>query len=212
MNLRDKLFSKKKEVCRIHHKDENASARLSQSLKMLIPSRTVPFVIVCIGTDRATGDALGPLVGSQLRKTLPASNVFGTLESPVHAVNLQETIDKIEKLYNDPFIVGIDACLGKYSSIGMITIGEGPVQPGTGVNKRLPPVGNIHMTGIVNVGGFMEYFVLQNTRLSLVMSMANIIAAALSESFATNEKMIAIDNVASLNIKMNKKKEQHFLQ
>jgi len=33
--------------------------------------------------------------------------------------------------------------------------------------------------GVVNVGGFMEYFVLQNTRLSLVMRMADVIAEGL---------------------------------
>jgi len=48
------------------------------------------------------------------------------------------------------------------------------------VNKDLPPVGDIHMTGIVNVGGFMEYFVLQNTRLNLVVKMADIIAGCIS--------------------------------
>lgn len=50
---------------------------------------------------------------------------------------------------------------------------------GAGVNKQLPPVGDIHLTGIVNVGGFMEYFVLQNTRLSLVMRLSDIIATSL---------------------------------
>jgi hypothetical protein len=34
--------------------------------------------------------------------------------------------------------------------------------------------------GIVNVGGFMEYMILQNTRLSLVMKMAEIISAGIS--------------------------------
>ncbi|MNJ05080.1 hypothetical protein D3C73_1661750 [compost metagenome] len=37
----------------------------------------------------------------------------------------------------------------------------------------------MHITGIVNVGGFMEYFVLQNTRLSLVMDLAELIAKAI---------------------------------
>ena len=36
------------------------------------------------------------------------------------------------------------------------------------------------ISGIVNVGGFMEYVVLQNTRLSLVMNMANKIAQVLN--------------------------------
>ncbi|NLA06754.1 MAG: DUF1256 domain-containing protein, partial [Firmicutes bacterium] len=58
--------------------------------------------------------------------------------------------------------------------------------PGTGVSKTLPPIGDIHVTGIVNVGGYMEYLVLQNTRLSVVMKMADIISKALlqlSEEF-----------------------------
>ena len=37
-------------------------------------------------------------------------------------------------------------------------------------------MGEIHITGIVNVSGFMEYFVFQNTSLHLVMEMAKTIA------------------------------------
>jgi len=40
----------------------------------------------------------------------------------------------------------------------------------------LPPIGDAYVTGVVNVGGFMEYLVLQNTRLSLVIKMADAIA------------------------------------
>lgn len=47
------------------------------------------------------------------------------------------------------------------------------------MNKELPEVGEIHLTGIVNVSGFMEFFVLQNTRLNLVMKMAKTIAEAI---------------------------------
>ncbi|MNR60409.1 hypothetical protein D3C85_1818810 [compost metagenome] len=54
------------------------------------------------------------------------------------------------------------------------------------MNKDLPPVGDIHMTGIVNVGGFMEYFVLQNTRLQLVIRMSEIIAQSLFTAIAKN--------------------------
>ena len=58
----------------------------------------------------------------------------------------------------------------------------GPVKPGAGVNKELPAVGDIHITGIVNVSGFMEYFVLQNTRLHLVMKMAKTIANGIHDA------------------------------
>lgn len=153
-----------------------------------------PLVILCIGTDRSTGDSLGPLVGSRL-KTLssPSLKVYGTLENPVHAVNLEETTKKIHLELKEPFIVAVDACLGKSESIGYISIKSGPLQPGTGVNKSLPAVGNLHVVGVVNVGGFMEYLVLQNTRLNLVMQMAELIGdgiiQACQELFSPSQPM-----------------------
>ena len=58
----------------------------------------------------------------------------------------------------------------------------GALKPGAGVNKQLPPVGEVHVTGIVNVSGFMEFFVLQNTRLNLVMKMAQTMASGIMEA------------------------------
>lgn len=137
-------------------------------------------VCVCIGTDRSTGDALGPLVGSKLERLNPRGlTVFGTLDNPVHAVNLEDILQLIKLEYPDTTVIGIDACLGQLSSVGHLHLGFGPLKPGTGVNKKLPEVGHLHITGIVNVGGFMEYFVLQNTRLSTVMKMADTIASSL---------------------------------
>jgi putative sporulation protein YyaC len=152
--------------------------RLLLHLSQVTPGQQV--VVVCIGTDRSTGDCLGPLVGTSLAKYNSSFfHLFGTLEHPVHAVNLGDTINEIEQTFTNPFIIGIDACLGQSSSVGSIQVVKGPLKPGAGVNKQLPPVGDIHLTGIVNVGGFMEYFVLQNTRLSLVMTLSEIIAASL---------------------------------
>ncbi len=140
-----------------------------------------PRVVVCIGTDRSTGDSLGPLVGSKLQeKNHSFFKVLGTLDHPVHASNLAEYLKVIEEMDN-PFVVAIDACLGNIENIGNVNIGEGALKPGAGVNKHLPSVGNLYITGIVNVGGFMEYFVLQNTRLSLVMKMANIISEGIHQ-------------------------------
>jgi putative sporulation protein YyaC len=138
------------------------------------------IVIVCVGTDRSTGDSLGPLVGTSLsREPNPQFDLYGTLDEPVHAMNLNETLLQISRTSPQPYVIAVDACLGQVSSVGCIQIGAGPVRPGAGVNKELPPVGDVHMTGIVNVGGFMEYFVLQNTRLNLVMKMADIISQSL---------------------------------
>jgi putative sporulation protein YyaC len=105
-------------------------------------------------------------------------HVFGTLDEPVHAKNLNEHLTMFEK-FDNPFIVAIDACLGKFERIGFINIKEGPLSPGSGVNKQLPAVGHMNITGIVNMGGFMEIMILQNTRLSLVMNMANLVSSAI---------------------------------
>jgi putative sporulation protein YyaC len=169
---------------KIDHTHPQAFDHLSQQLHDLINERSQesPIVIVCIGTDRSTGDALGPLVGSRLSSLSLENicNIYGTLEHPVHAVNLKDTLQEIERTFANPFIIAVDACLGQLSSVGQVTVGRGPLKPGAGVNKDLPEVGHIHITGIVNVGGFMEYFVLQNTRLSVVMRMAECIAQSLA--------------------------------
>lgn len=136
------------------------------------------ITVVCIGTDRSTGDALGPLIGSMLEEH--DVHVLGTLDNPVHAQNLQERIKEI----TTPKTLAVDACLGQVSSVGQITFGEGAIRPGAGVHKELPPIGNYSMVGIVNVGGFMEYYVLQNTRLSLVMGMAKAMTSLLIKAQA----------------------------
>lgn len=140
-----------------------------------------PAVFMCIGTDRSTGDALGPLIGTKIQG-LQSENVavYGTLAYPVHAGNLASVIEEVERAHPEALLVAIDACLGKSEHVGQIGVRPGPLLPGRGVNKRLPAVGHAHIVGIVNVGGFMEYFVLQNTRLHLVMRMADAIAEALA--------------------------------
>lgn len=176
-----KIFSRKPFSYKVHFEEDHAVENFSLQLKGLIPdSHKQELVIVCIGTDRSTGDALGPLIGTNLlKRNLSSFDVYGTLENPVHAINLNEQMDEINKKYQNPFIIGIDACLGRINSVGTISLADGPVKPGAAVNKQLPPVGDIHITGIVNIGGFMEYFVLQNTRLHVVVKLSDIIAESI---------------------------------
>ena len=166
--------------------DPNALDNFSRALQTeiaLVENKLI--VLICIGTDRSTGDCLGPLVGTKLsdERELPFQ-VFGTLDNPVHATNLIEHVSNIHTNFSNPFVIAIDACLGNLENIGCVTIGKGSLKPGAGVNKSLPPVGDLHITGIVNVGGFLEYFVLQNTRLNIVMKMATLISKGLINSFS----------------------------
>ncbi|MEW6662009.1 MAG: spore protease YyaC [Bacillota bacterium] len=160
---------------------DKLSHGLCQIVHCLDPAGSRPLVVVGIGTDRSTGDSLGPLVGTKLRSlNLDEVWVYGHLDEPVHAGNLEEKLQLITAVHVNPLVIAVDACLGQSDSIGSLTLAPGPIKPGAGVNKTLPLVGEIHFTGIVNVGGFMEYFVLQNTRLSLVMKMADVIAQAIA--------------------------------
>lgn len=143
------------------------------------------LVILCIGTDRSTGDSLGPLTGSKLRSFNPYPYIYGTLDDPVHASNLHESIQLIQTRFDNPFIIAVDACLGRLESVGCVSLGKGSLKPGAAVNKDLPAVGDAYVTGIVNVSGFMEHLVLQSTRLSLVMKMADTIAHAFSYGLRT---------------------------
>ncbi len=138
------------------------------------------IVIVCIGTDRSTGDSLGPIIGYKLRGMSYSNvHVYGDLESPVHAKNLDDTIGIIYKRYEKPFIIAIDASLGRAEHVGFISVGKGSIRPGSALNKELEPVGHMHVTGIVNAGGFMEFMILQNTRLGTVMKIADIMATGI---------------------------------
>lgn len=142
------------------------------------------IVFLCIGSDRATGDCLGPIIGYKLSKIALSTNIhiYGTLEHPVHAKNLKETIDLIYQTHDNAFIVAIDASLGKSNHVGYITLGECPLKPGAGVDKDLPAIGDISITGIVNFSGFLDHMLLQTTRLNIVMSLADTICQAIHYS------------------------------
>jgi putative sporulation protein YyaC len=162
---------------RASYTEEQQISELIKHMLSWFPQLPQEYIIVCIGTDRSTGDALGPLVGTLLSEKRPNHlTIYGTLHEPVHATNLSDYLDKIKEKHRRPFIIAIDACLGKHTSIGQLISGIGPLKPGAALNKSLPEVGDIHLTGVVNTGGFMDHAVLQSTRLSVVMDMANRIA------------------------------------
>lgn len=172
-------------VPRIHVDEEEAELRLGRVLRDCLAEpwrQKQEILFLCIGTDRSTGDALGPLAGSQLAALEGATGgrvrVQGTLDAPVHASNLHEVVRTLREAPERPYVVAIDACLGRAENVGCLTVRPGPLLPGTGVNKTLPPVGDLQVLGVVNVGGFMEYFVLQNTRLSAVMRMVEVVSVA----------------------------------
>lgn len=206
----------KKDSITMAYSNERTIQDISDKLISLLPIFPHEFIIVCIGTDRSTGDALGPLTGTYLNEFhLRHMNVLGTLHDPIHAQNLTDCITKINDKYKKPFIIAIDASLGRTSSIGNITLGVGPLFPGAALNKKLPIIGDLHITAVVNVSGYMEYAVLQNTRLSIVSDMAITIASILKkvdhQLTATQRLCTSISHHGAIKenpLQMTKKRER----
>ena len=157
--------------------DYASSAQFGQAFFSLLREKVTPeqpLIFLCIGSDRATGDSLGPLIGYKLAQhTNKNYLVYGTLEDPVHAKNLATVVEQIHRHHKNPYIVAIDASLGKQAHIGYYTLGIGSLKPGAGVGKDLIAVGDVFITGIVNLSGLLDRMLLQTTRLHTVMSLAD---------------------------------------
>lgn len=179
------FLNTKNRITYFNSSEKNSAYELGRMLSDLMKEHVLSnrtMVFLCIGSDRATGDCLGPIIGYKLSKYQKLQNyyVYGTLDEPVHAKNLKDTIEMIYQTHEDAFIIAIDASLGKSNHIGYITLGEGPLRPGAGVDKDLPEVGDIFITGIVNFSGLLDQMLLQSTRLNVVMSLADQICLAIT--------------------------------
>lgn len=163
-------------LAKVNYKSENAVEVLSSALKDIIDKNTV---IVCIGTDRAIGDTLGPLVGTMLQNNNYKYPVYGTLNNPIHALNIYESIEKIKQNHKNGNFLAIDACLGSKSNIGIIQIREGPIFPGKGVGKKLPQIGDNSIVGIVDKIDENNKFSFNNIRLSFILELAELISSAI---------------------------------
>ena len=94
--------SKIEEPLKVPYTDDQSKERIIQRLldyyADAVPGQEI--VIVCIGTDRSTGDSLGPLVGSKLLQMgFRDQHLFGTLYQPVHAMNLKENLQQIQQRF-----------------------------------------------------------------------------------------------------------------
>ena len=141
-----------------------------------------PPVIVCIGSDLAIGDSLGPITGSMLKYKTQGLGVFlyGTLASPVTAKEIKYLRAFLKETHAGSQIIAIDAAVGAEGDIGLIKLTDTPLLPGAGANKKLGAVGDISVMGIVAEKSVANYGLLNTTRLNLVYSMSEVISDSLS--------------------------------
>lgn len=169
---------KKEKRCQYFSPDTASSITFSNALNHYITyanEQHNTIILLCIGTDKITGDCLGPLVGSKLQKMNFPLPFYGTLENPLHASNLSEQLIQIKKKHLNPFILVIDAAVGSKKHVGLVSLSCNPLSPGRGVNRPLTPIGNISITGIVNETSSAIDLLLPYTSLHLVNKLADYI-------------------------------------
>ncbi|MBR2563369.1 MAG: spore protease YyaC [Paenibacillus sp.] len=137
------------------------------------------ITFLCIGTDRSTGDALGPMTGTLLEERgIP--HVIGTLAAPCDADTLEKRLAHIPAHHT---IIAIDACLGPKDATGTYYISGTALRPAQSVGGNLPEVGEYSVAAVVNANGPRPYSILQMTSLYLIMGMSRTIADAISEAW-----------------------------
>ncbi|GGH67133.1 spore protease YyaC [Paenibacillus silvae] len=158
--------------------------QLALFFKKIIQRHTPDEItFLCIGTDRSTGDALGPMTGTLLEERgMP--HVIGTLASPCDADTFAQKLASIPAHHA---VIAIDACLGPKNAAGTYYVSEEALLPAEAVGGSLPPVGKYSVAAVVNVNGPRPYSILQMTSLYLVMEMSRVLADAVCEAWNSRE-------------------------
>lgn len=166
-----------------HYMNSMAPTGAMMALNRLLKPTGAPPVILCIGSDLAIGDSLGPLTGTILKRKLHSrlGYVYGTLRAPVTAKEVKYIGDFLKKTHPDSKVIAVDAALGEESEIGLIKISDSALRPGSGTNKRLGRVGDISVIGVVAQKTDFPYTSLNLTRLCSVYNMSEVIACSLEE-------------------------------
>lgn len=107
-------------------------------------------VVICIGSDKVSGDMLGPLVGSSLREKyhLPYP-VYGAVGESVNGINLEEYLEMISVRHGESRIIAVDAALGKGEDVGRIRLKKGGIKAGGALDRAGEKVGDVGIVGVV---------------------------------------------------------------
>lgn len=170
---------------RVHYQDKAAVSLIAKELKPYLKGEVI---IICVGTDRCTGDALGPILGTFLTNDETFKiKVFGTLDRPIHALNIEDFINNIKLIHPNSKVIAIDACLGPYDKVGEIRVRNKPINPGKGVGKDLPEIGDTSIVAIIDDADIMIPFTNRPVRLGFVYDLAEVIYQGIVKAYLENK-------------------------
>lgn len=138
-------------------------------------------IIVCIGSDLVLGDSLGPLVGTMLKKMDLGTYIYGTLNHPITAKEIEHVKTHLKILHPYSVVIAIDAAVGAENDVGLLRFMDKGLKPGLGVNKNLCAIGDASIIGVVAQKSEQNHKLYNLTRLNFVFKMAEVIANGISQ-------------------------------
>ena len=126
---------------------------------------------------------------------LPGLHIYGTLQKPVHALSIADTLAKIDT--ENTLFIAVDCSVGEVDHVGFVGVSYEPVKPGSGVGKKLPEVGDISITGIVASSGVSSFINLQNAPLGLIFDIAEKTCKAIEYSYKMIQYLMPVKLISN---------------
>lgn len=161
--------------------------KISQFIKKEVNKNSDKKLIIwCIGSKCIVGDTLGPYVGTILKKSNIKKDIIikGNLENPIHYLNIQKEINKLNKKYSKVYSIVVDSSLHSKLYIGRILMLKNKTILGSALDKKKYIIGDISVKGIVGEdyeNPFKNIKVLEEVPKKLIKDMSYKIATQLLE-------------------------------
>lgn len=84
-------------------------------------------VFLCVGNPKLWYDSFGPMFGCLLRYLELDKFIYGNVNAPITAKNLEHYVESIYKFHTKPYIVVIDTALSKASEM-TVKMNEGSIK------------------------------------------------------------------------------------
>lgn len=145
---------------------------------------------ICAGTDKITGDSLGPFVGSKLEEYFSEKNysniyIYGTLDNNINHENIKNILNKIDKKTG---VIIVDAALSNKQNMGNIYVLNKKTVLGKGLKKNNFKIGDISIKTVVArdyknlIGNFNA---LKRAPITKIIKLSNILSEGIYETVQT---------------------------
>lgn len=163
------------EIC-VNFASEYCSSAITEALLRACGEQE-SVAVLFIGTDSNVGDSLAPLVGSLIEGSGAANAfIYGNLNCPITAADVPYICAYVKNAHPQSKIIVVDAAVGKKEDIGNVKVMQKSIRPGLGVNKILPPIGDVSVIGVVAERSQNNLSLLGYAKVSCVYAMAKAIA------------------------------------